>query len=238
MKRLTENNQTQTTAYAQAKDHGKSVWDFSLNLHFLSILQPKLSVELGVYKGSTFQLLHNFSTKAIGFDINVGQDDYQKDWDKDWDIRVMDTKNITPKDFDHEEINFAHIDASHEFLDVLKDYEIITNNLSVDGIICIDDYITHRDVFTATNYFLREHRDFTLVLKGFDQAYITRSEGAKIIHDVISNFDKNILDTLKIENIYSMNIIPRHPRTDVDYAIRTQKFISEDIKKFYKEFNL
>ena len=230
----------QNESYGSDNRHGKSVWDFCLNLHFLKILKPKLSVELGVFKGLTFQLLHNFSQKAIGFDyaIDFGKGDYWTDWDKDWDIRKMYTKDITPKDFANEEINFAHIDASHLFSDIIIDYETIANSLAVDGIICIDDYITHRDVFTATNYFLREHRDFTLVLKGFDQAYITRSEGAKIIHDVISNFDKNILDTLKIENIYSMNIIPRHPRTDVDYAIKTQKFISEDIKKFYKEFNL
>ena len=229
----------ETVNYNNVNGHGKSVWDFSLNLYFLSILRPKLSVELGVYRGSTFQLLHNFSTKAIGFDTgkDFGKGDYQKYWDQNWNIKVMDTKDITPSHFDNEQINFAHIDASHKFLDVIRDYETISNNLAVDGIICIDDYITHRDVFTATNYFLREHREFSLKFKGFDQAYITRPEGAKLIDKVVSRFDNKILQTLKIENTYSMNMIPTDHHTDVDFAIKTQSKISSDLKKFYKEFN-
>ena len=123
------------------------------------------------------------------------------------------------------------------FLDVVRDFETISNNLAVDGIICIDDYITHRDVFTATNYFLREHREFSLKFKGFDQAYITRPKGAKLIDNVVSRFDNKILQTLKIENTYSMNMIPTNHHTDVEFAIKTQSNISSDLKKFYKEFN-
>jgi len=219
--------------------HGKSVWDYAFNLQFLSNLKPDLAVEFGVWKGSTFQILNKYAKKAIGIDNLTWTEhsEIHNNWSKDWDIRIMNSNNVTAKDFQNEKINFGHIDAAHDFISVIKDFEIMRDNLALDGIICIDDYITHRDVFTATNYFLRENRQFTLKFKGYNQAFIARSGGAKLIDDVLGKFDKKTLLTLKIENIYSMNIIPKEFYTDTDFLMKTQPNISDDLKKFYREFN-
>jgi|TARA_Y100000034_G_C6758513_1_gene337666 hypothetical protein len=219
--------------------HGKSVWDYTFNLQFLSNLKPDLAVEFGVWKGSTFQILQKYAKKAIGIDNLTWTEhgEYHDKWPKEWDIRIMDSKDVTAKDFQNEKINFGHIDAAHDFVSVIKDFEKMRDNLALDGIICIDDYITHRDVFTATNYFLRENRKFTLKFKGYNQAFIARSEGAKLIDDVLGKFDKKTRLTLKIENTYSMNIIPREFNTDTNFLVKTQTNISDDLKKFYREFN-
>jgi hypothetical protein len=43
--------------------------------------------------------------------------------------------------------------------------------------------------------------------------------------------------SLKLESTYSVNMIPKNFKTDIDFAIMTQKNVSEDLKKFYKDFN-
>jgi len=219
--------------------HGKSVWDYAFNLQFLSNLKPDLAVEFGVWHGSTFQILQKYAKKAIGID-NLSwteHGEFHHNWPKEWDIRIMDSKNVTAKDFQNLKINFGHIDAAHDFVSIIKDFEIMRDNLALDGIICIDDYITHRDVFTATNYFLRENRKFSLKFKGYNQAYIAMAEGAKLIDTVIEKIDKKTRAILGIENTYSMNRIPKEFNTDTSFLMKTLPNISDDLKKFYRQFN-
>lgn len=213
--------------------HSRSIWDYSLNLQFLSSIGPDFGVELGVWKGSTFQIIDKYCKKAIGFDIY----DYGNFWEDQWDIRVMDVKKITKKDLDGKEIDFAHIDASKDFTQVISAIQIMRDNLSPDGIICVADYMTHRDVFIGTQYFLQENREFSIKLRGYNQVYLVKSAGADLIKDVISKFDKKTIKALKLETTYSINIIPKNFHTDIDFAIKTQENISEDLKKFYKNFN-
>jgi hypothetical protein len=229
------NFDNQTTA----QGHSKPIWDYSLNLQFLSRINPDFGVELGVWKGSTFQIIEKYCKKAIGFDNHKWTTfgEYKHLWEKSWDIREMDIQKIDKNDFGGKDINFAHVDASKEFSKVIKELEIIRDNLHADGIICIADYITHRDVFTATQYFLRENREFNIKVNGYNQVYLVKSGGADLIEDTISRFDEKIVKSLKLESTYSVNMIPKNFKTDIDFAIMTQKNVSEDLKKFYKDFN-
>ena len=215
--------------------HGKSSWDYTFNLKFLKLLLPDVSLEIGVWKGSTFQILHKYSKTAIGVDDQSWT--FKESYPKEWNIKIMDSRDLSPKHINFNKINFAHISGDHELESVLKDYEFVKNNLANDGIICIDDYITHRDVFVATQYFLRANRNFFIKFYGYNQAYITTLAGAEIIDSILKKITEKDKKQLKIENTYTMNIIPKNYYTDIDLAIKTNPDLQDDLKKFYRDFN-
>lgn len=118
--------------------------DFIESLAF--IYKPKVYVELGLYEGETINKVSKWCSECHGVDMSiskVGQvsgntklyecatNDFFKSWDK--------------------KIDMAFIDADHNYLSALCDFENVFKNLNKGGIIILHDTDPINEYYKSPN---------------------------------------------------------------------------------------
>jgi predicted O-methyltransferase YrrM len=104
-----------------------------------SIARPKMYVELGLYKGETLSKVIPYVDNCIGIDMNRNEslDNLQTQYKDKLSIVYDKTDNFFVN-FD-KKIDMAFIDADHNAVSALRDFENVFKLLSDNGIIFMHD---------------------------------------------------------------------------------------------------
>ena len=138
-----------TTSFLFKRD----LWDFFQGF------QAKNCVEFGTHKGQTTRILANLFKKV--YTINLpGHFDLARQLNVDLDNIEYVGLNLyqTPadKNFKHDQIAMAFIDANHSFDCVMSDFTRVLNfKLDTEVYVVFDDYGMHNDVYVAVEQLIR-----------------------------------------------------------------------------------
>lgn len=138
-----------TTSFLFKKD----LWDFFQDF------QTKNCVEFGTHKGQTTRILANLFKKV--YTINLpGHFDLARQLNVDLDNIEYVGLNLyqtpTDKNFKHDQIAMAFIDANHSFDCVMSDFTRVLNfKLDTEVYVVFDDYGMHNDVYVAVEQLIR-----------------------------------------------------------------------------------
>jgi hypothetical protein len=138
-----------TTSFLFKKD----LWEFFQGF------QNKNCVEFGTHKGQTTRILANLFKKV--YTINLpGHFDLARQLNVDLDNIEYVGLNLyqTPadKNFKHDKIAMAFIDANHSFDCVMFDFTRVLNfKLDDEVYVVFDDYGMHNDVYVAVEQLIR-----------------------------------------------------------------------------------
>jgi len=186
----------------------KVIYDYIFLFEFLKILKPKNSLEIGVHKGLTFQLLHKYSTHSLGIEI-----DHTKKvryvYPPDWNIIYKDSFLINQGDLGPNTIfDFMHIDGDHDYETVINDLEKCLPHMSNTTIICMDDYTHEVGVSNAIQTFLKSNKNFFLKSIGISQAFLVTEESEIMFDKTVADFKKETVNLLKLKPILHTLVNP------------------------------
>ena len=127
-------------------------WQMSLaeRTTFISVLekiQPKLSIEIGTYKGGSLQVLSHFSEKVIAVDINNNHVESLSSKFPNVDFRIGNSTEVLPSlisELEEKKItpDFVLVDGGHDEEQVKRDVDIILQFRPLNDItiICHDSF--------------------------------------------------------------------------------------------------
>ena len=158
----------------------------SLLIHFIGVANPKIILELGVYKGSTtkfineFLNVNNIKSKIIGFDL---EDVIIQLTEEDPLIKEMVKKNrleliggllpFTLKKYlkqNKPTIDCVLIDAKHDYKSVFGELTLIWPYLSKDGFIICHDYHKTRLQYAMRYFSKKNNARFIPILNTSDNS--------------------------------------------------------------------
>jgi cephalosporin hydroxylase len=97
-------------------------------------IKPKLSIEIGTYKGGSLQVISHFSDEVISIDIDPEVGDSLKGMFTNVDLRIGDSHQLLNElilDLNNRGISpdFVLVDGDHSEHGVRKDIEILFSNI-------------------------------------------------------------------------------------------------------------
>jgi predicted O-methyltransferase YrrM len=164
----------------------------SLLGHFLLLTQPRLVVEVGVYRAVTTRFLidalalNAMTARVVGFDLpevvvqlRTGHPDVAR-WEREGRLELVGGElpeslrdwaaRTTPQ------IDLALVDARHDFPSVMWELRLLWPHLAPHGVILGHDYTAEFDgVRYAFDHFARRHGAMLLPLTGQSDSATTRS---------------------------------------------------------------
>lgn len=196
----------------------KTVWDWLFLNEFLKNLNPKNSLEIGVDKGLTFSLIHQYSGQSLGIEKYA-----RFKYPKEWNILIKDSKDLDEGDLNKNLFfDFIHIDGDHSFDCVIRDLETCNTHSNNNTIICVDDYVHRQSVSDAVTMFLKKrNRNMFIKYQGQSQICLVTEESEKIFDNVILNFDKEIAKLLKLKSVLTTTTSAHFSHSD-DIKILTE----------------
>jgi predicted O-methyltransferase YrrM len=118
----------------------KDLWHESTISQLVSVLKPKLSLEIGIAKGRTSKFLSRSSQQVIGIDIDPESKNYV---DRLSNYRALIGDSVEILNQLREELkgklDLAFIDGNHKFEIAYEDFKLCLEMLSPGGIILLHD---------------------------------------------------------------------------------------------------
>ena len=186
----------------------KLIYDYLFLFEFLKLLKPKNSLEIGVYKGLTFQLLHKYSKHSLGVEINY-ENKSRYSYPQEWDIVFKDSFLLTQDDLGSNKFfDFIHIDGCHGYEAVINDLEKCLPHINNTTIICVDDYTHMKEVSDGVKTFIKSNKKFFLKSIGISQAFFVTGESEIIFDQTVANFKKEMVTLLQLKPILKTMINP------------------------------
>lgn len=106
------------------------------------VYKPKTYLELGLYKGETFNIMQGRCSRTVGVDINptpLGGEIYMMTTDKFFEAFT-------------DPVDMVFIDADHSYESVKKDFENSLNLLNDGGVIVLHDTDPEQDFLFHSGY--------------------------------------------------------------------------------------
>ena len=189
----------------------------------VSLLKPKLIVELGVYSGNSYNAFCQaaeklrLKTKCYGIDNWTGDQhvgNYSpmvfEDLKKYQDDNYLDFSTLIKSEFDNaidlfddKSIDLLHIDGCHKYEDVKHDYESWLPKISNNGVILLHDTSERRDdygVWKLWNEIRNLSPSYEFIFgHGLGIIYLKQNN-----NPILLNFIKEVNDNNYIPNLFSI----------------------------------
>lgn len=210
----------------------KLIWDWLFLDEFLKNLNPKNSLEIGVYQGLTYSLIHKYSQQSLGIEINKKQK-----YPKEWNILYKDSSNLDTDDLGKKFFNFIHIDGDHSYDGAINDFRKCKLHINDDTIICVDDYSYIKGVLDATNHFLKENKNIFLKCQGISQVFLVTKKSEKIFDEVISKFSKKTAKLLNLKTVLHIDVWPKDTDTMILEKLSNRSefaYLKDKLQSYFK----
>lgn len=127
-------------------------WHEQFILHMVSLLRPKLYVELGLYHCELFNKLEPYVDEMIGIDISNDFGKYMIKSPKAKFICTTTNEFIKSNELKNKKIDLLFIDANHSYKSVKTDFENYYKHVSDQGIILLHDGYPKNKKYTSNGY--------------------------------------------------------------------------------------
>lgn len=254
-------HQEQLQGFLHSNHESIEGWFFPLDQYvFLELFVMHSSMnmqgdvcEIGVYKGKSLTLLSILKgehERLFGFDLFAGEDEEitQANLNKygvNSNVSLVKglTNDLTPRSLDQlvsQPVRFLHIDAGHEYHEVLEQLETFTPYLSDTGIIAMDDYQDREfpGIEAATLDFASKDRPrrFVPFLASANKMFLCAPAFAAVFQKFLIN-RKNFRDSCRLTRVRDFNVLILSSKLPVDSEAIERQIDREQFPRRLDEHN-